>query len=490
MLPVNYYKNEKLVETLDDFLSGLDLSVADFSVKRNSLTGGKNVVIRDEEKSCSLSKRPGTVLVHDLSIVPTSIYRFYKETTGEKIEVITGGTKLFHETTEIFNAFTSGKDFDFQEWYEDTLYMVNGEDGLFKDNGTSVEDVTPAVLSGYKINSITYRMGRLFVADGSTLYWSELNAPENFDANSLLLVDLEKGSHIIKIDNLFDNIIIFTQRNVHVLRGSSNPDSWELENLNTGRGLIAPKTLINVDQRLVGLSNDGLAVFNGTSFEPFPGWEKVKPIFEQADQETLHKSSSIVWDRKIILSIPSSGSTNNDIHIVYDLDLGIYLPKWEGFEANMYSNFDGKGDTGECRFVSNDGNVYKFSKNVFNDNGTPVEFEAETANIAFVGTEYTKKNKKFRVRAEGQGTLNISYKLDNGIYSTPPKEMELSEALTYDSSIKYDSSLKYDTGIGIQDKKSSNSSQSNYIKYKLSHNEDSDCRIISISQFFKTKKAK
>lgn len=477
-------------KTFDNFLAGLNVRDADYLVAMNELTGGQNCLLSAKGKP---SKRPGYEIAYIMPENPKSIYRFYKESDGTKYTIISGGTKLYSGTTQKYTGLTADKTFYWQDWYESLTYGVNGADGLFKFDGTNVTKVSDTNINAIVPKYITFRSDRLFVANNKELWWSDLGQPEVWDGASMLTIPLFEGEVVTGIRKVFNNIAIYKNRGVMLLRGGTDPNTFALEDIEGSYGLIAPKTLASIEGGHVGLCRDGLFFFNGSKQELLPNMEKVYPIIKDADPESLNEACIAVHGRLIKLTFPNYGSSTNDKTLVYDLDLGVFLPVWTNIYANMYSSFEGNADDNLLYFASsNDNNVYRFVDTLFTDNGTNIDWFIETANYHFALPANNKKFKRVRLGAEsGSGTLKFSYKLDGQSYTT---EQDIPFASTYTwgtpGLLWGVTTVKWGQGIGILEPRISNSSKGKYIKYKIRHNGPGDVEFVKITQFFRVKRAK
>jgi hypothetical protein len=309
----------------------------------------------------------------------------------------------------------------------------------------------------------------------------------------MIKIPLYQGESVTGIKNIFNNVAVYKDRGIMVLRGGTDPNTYSLEDINSAYGLIAPKTLCDVDGGHVGLSRDGLFFFNGSKSELFPNMEKVISVIREADPESIYNATAYTHDRKVYLSLPSYGSDVNDLTLVYDLGLGVFLPLWTNVKANMYSAFSGKNDNNLLYFASsNDNNVYRFTPGVHLDNGTAITWVMETKNHAIEGPEKQKKNKKLRVNVENSaGTMGVQYKIDGRTYTTPVS-IPLSGTHAWGEALKQwgDGTLFWGDGMGIINYKVSTSSKSRFIKYKFTHSGTGDVEFVYYTMFYRAKRAK
>jgi hypothetical protein len=479
------------LQTFDNFLGGSNYRDADYLMADNELgPESKNLQLSKLGKP---SKRPGTELIHTMPYIPKSIYRFYKESDLTKHTLITGSTFIHSGTTQKYSGLTANQDFFFQDWYEEFVYMVNGKDGLFKYDGTTVSKATDTNINAIIPKYISQRYNRLFVANEKELWWSDVATPETFDGASMLIVPLFHGERITGIKKIYNNMVIYKHKGIMVLRGGEDPNTFSLEDTNSAYGLIAPKTLVEVEGGHVGLAREGLFFFNGSTTVLFPNVDKVAKLIKSADPESVQNACAYTHDRKIFLCFPSYGETTNDTTLVYDLHLGVFLPQWTGIHANMMADFSGQNDDNYLYFASsNASKVLRFNDGLTSDEGTAITFVMETKNFSFEGPERYKKNKKVRVDVENTaGTLDFQYKLDNQTYTTAIAIPTSSLTAWGTVGLMWGvGTIKWGDGVGMINYRLSNSSKSRYIKYKFTHSGAGDIEFVYFSQFYRAKKSK
>jgi hypothetical protein len=489
----------KLDYTYENFNAGLDLSKADRDIDINAMSGGSNMWIKDGE----LQTRPGTVVESTEDHSLKSIYRFYQTSLGRTQTITTGDTHLYVDGTSKSTLFTADKDFNFEN-YHDTLYMVNGEDGLFKWEGVNLTDVTGPTLADFKLIDLTQNAECLYVLDKDGTMWeSTLGAPETFDANAFKRIPVTEGAIASRIKtHLSGNIAIYTTNDIFVFRpsysgtvGPISANSYSLEALDSGFGLIAPKTLVSVDGEHIGLSRDGAFVFTGSKADLFPGWEKVKPLFDTADPELLHQACASVHNRRIYFSFASYGSSTNDQTIVYDLNRAVYYPIWEGYSVDQYAAYNGPEDTDKLYFI-NGADVCYFDNTVFTDDGTPITCAVETKADNYGKSAADKKTKKARIRTKDTaGNVNFQYDIDNQGWSTNDVLPVVSEVVYGQAGLEYyaisspgTQTWKWGDGLGIKQLKASLRGKGKFIKYRVS--KTGFLKLINITVLYRPRKVR
>jgi hypothetical protein len=485
--------------TYENFGAGLDLSRSDRDIPANAMSGGSNMCFKDGE----LQTRPGTVVESTEDHTLKSIYRFYQTSLDRTQTITTGDIHVYVDGTSVSTAFTSGQLFNFEN-YHDTLYMVNGEDGLFKWDGVTLQDVTGSTLADFKLIDVTQNAECLYILEKDGTMWeSDLGNAEQFDANAFKRIPITEGAIATRIKtHMSGNIAIYTTNDIFVFRpsysGTTGPisaNSYSLEALDSGFGLVAPKTLVNVDGEHIGLSRSGAFVFTGSKADLFPGWERVKTLFDTADPELLHEACATVHNRKIYFSFASYGSSTNDQTIVYDLGMGIFSPIWEGFSVDQYAVYDGPEDVDKLYFI-NGAKVCYFDDTVFTDNGTAISCSVETKADNYDKSAADKKTKKARIRTKDTaGNVNFQNNIDNEGWSTAQVLPVVSEVVYGQAGLEYyavaspgTQTWKWGDGLGIKQLKASLRGKGKFIKYRVS--KTGFLKLINITVIYRPRKVR
>jgi hypothetical protein len=206
-----------------------------------------------------------------------------------------------------------------------------------------------------------------------------------FPATYFFDIAPEDNDEIVEIKVFRDLLIILMKKSVWALRGDGvTLNDNELFKINVPNGCIAPNSVQEVGNNLFYLGDDHVySIFatdqDYTSAQIVSG--KIAPILNGIGATDKALATSVFFDNKYWLSFP------NGITLVYDVILECWT-KFTNIQANSFLVRDGV-----LYFSSNDGYIYRFNENRFNDNGQPINYYLQTKILNF-GMPINKK--KFR----------------------------------------------------------------------------------------------
>lgn len=164
--------------------------------------------------------------------------------------------------TDVKTGLTSNSQTFFEEW-NNYVYSVNGADAPFKWDGTTATAITspPSDWTTTKPNYICEHENRLWTLTASTskVHWSKLDdgnewsttvAPDDAGAHSFRPNDGYTGTGIVSQKS---GVVIFKQNSIHKILGKT-PVSFRFLPLYTTIGCIAPRSIVNVENRLFFLA--------------------------------------------------------------------------------------------------------------------------------------------------------------------------------------------------------------------------------------------
>lgn len=171
--------------------------------------------------------------------------------------------------------------------------------------GWTVTDISANdPLTGAVSMSVMYK-GRRFIAGRSEhIYYSDLNDPETFGADSTFEIGGDDGAtsfddYIGTIQGMYsweDVLLFFMRSTVWVLTGGE-PDVWNLRQVQTVYGSSGPWTLARMEQGLVRyyqLKGDpGIYVFQGSTSKKVS--DPVDPYFEGFSPNLVPKGNPYSW---------------------------------------------------------------------------------------------------------------------------------------------------------------------------------------------------
>ena len=248
------------------------------------------------------------------------------------------GEMLFNEPDDAGKIFPLNS----QEMviFEDCVNYViamNGVDKPWKYDGTYFTYLANAPAKGRYPVLHKEKVFCVDTDDPSTLVWSDSFAPETW--NPLNYWDIRKGDgdEITCILPFVGELLVFKQRSVHALKGTSL-DDFALQEISSTIGCAGPRAAVVHDLKVFFLSERGLHITNGMNIVNIS--EGVIPdTWERVNTNSLHKATLSVWNNLIWISLPIDGNTVNNLTLVYDPATSAFFPM-TGINASCYSYFD------------------------------------------------------------------------------------------------------------------------------------------------------
>ncbi len=249
------------------------------------------------------------------------------------------GEILYNQEPDIFPLNASAP-----VLFEDAVnYVVafNGVDLPWKWNGTYITTLSGAPSKGrYPI----LHKEKLFCVDAdepSTLRWSESFDPEDWSVINYWDIRKGDGDEITALVRFMDDLIIFKNRSIHVLKGTSL-DDFNLQEISDAVGCVGPRAVTTHDLKVYFVSEWGIYVTNGlqtlniTEMAIPDLWERVNP-------EAVHLAALAVWDDMVRISLPMDGSNRNNFTLYYDTKKQAFWPM-TNTDAICYETWnDGQG---------------------------------------------------------------------------------------------------------------------------------------------------
>lgn len=397
---------------LSDFSGGLNKLD---NLKDNEASVCENVIFNNQR---AIEKRPGykefNVVAIDTNPIK-GLYIYHKK-NGERFFIATSGADIYlgNETTGVFSSIKTGlalnKDFTFTT-LGDICYMANGFDNIQKYDGVSVSVDTNAKIGKYIVDHKNHLFLAGSTSEPSIVYFYELADTSKEQGFS---VGDDDGDIISGLIPQMGNLVIFKTSSISILYGD-DPDNFNSRNatkIQPAIGCISPRSIVNIENYIYFLANDGVRVFDGTRT-----WlisKKVKPIIDKiGDPE---KVSSCLYDGHYFLSFPEGSSLYNNAILAYN-----YLYKswtyFSGINASVFNNYDGSQDgkisMDELYFGDNSGKAHRYDDGATSDNGNSINMKYTTKEFNLNSPYIVKTFRKVLASLEG-ANVNMSYSIDQG----------------------------------------------------------------------------
>lgn len=249
--------------------------------------------------------------------------------------------------------------------YNDVLYGVDGNE-LISYNGTS-NAVVQAVTGVFTTpTSAKVHKNRLWIAQGSTVYFSDSNNPTSFPVVNFFQVNTNDGQSIVGMEELLDTLVIFKTDSIWLIKGeplgagtNTTIGNLSLQRINSSIGCVAMRSIVAVDSVIYFMGRSGLYIFENN---------QIKLISQDVNNsfrfDMNPNAISLSWgvysqvQKKYLLGYASSGSNTPDKVLCYDLMLNNFTV-WDHMPGSWATNFRFTQIDSVVMGDPNQGNVYQ-----------------------------------------------------------------------------------------------------------------------------------
>lgn len=219
-----------------------------------------------------------------------------------------------------------------------------------------------------KGNFLTMHNERLVIADKQNLYFSTVTANNGFDIDDFTTPTDEEnsnqhgaeiflysadGTEIKGLSVIFDDIIIFKEKKIYRIFGTS-PSNYQKVELFNASGAIADKSIVSTPHGAYFVQRTGIFMYDGSNCAKISS--KLNEIWKTLDQDAISKCVAYYWDDRYILSVQRLGSNKKDLIIELDTLTNEWTVR-EGINAESFVEFER-----ELLFCSSDGNIYRYDR--------------------------------------------------------------------------------------------------------------------------------
>ncbi len=373
----------------------------------------------------------------------TGLYRYIQEdgdeyflvTSGQKLYTLASGTLTEQGTDEI----GSGAYVHFETAYDDCI-ICDGTQGPKKFDGSTVASLGGSP-PGQARQSLFIR-NRLFIfgntTDPSVLYYSDAGNIEAGYGTNFINCDKDDGQQITAIYQLFlpaqlDPIIIVGKtRSVGIVTGDGTASApFTFYKINQDSGIPGFRSVVQHGQNASYLTFEGVKSYrtdiNDVNLQQRDISEDVEDQFYDLNRTSLDKS--IAWhdprNTRISFAVPEDGKTLPNVIWHWD------TRKAEWYKERYGGDFDITAvlldSDGTWYHGDSNGDIHVHSKVVYNYNTQPINAYCKTDYIDFYEPHLWKRVIQARaiLRGDGNYSLGVSTKLDNGAKSGSSHQLRL-----------------------------------------------------------------
>ena len=166
------------------------------------------------------------------------------------------------------------------------------------------------------------------------IYWSNAFDPNDWELDwedssnvggGFIDIATFDGTRIRAIISAFDEVLVFKDKSIHRITGSS-PGEFSVASVYSSEGTLAPRSIVYTGDKVYFLTVDGLCVYNGVTAAPMSalGDRKLRDIWKRINESTISTACAVLKDNIIYLAVPLDGSVINTHVIEYNLYDGTY----------------------------------------------------------------------------------------------------------------------------------------------------------------------
>lgn len=254
-----------------------------------------------------MEKRPGQARFNgtELPEAPHGMYSYYNGDIRKLLAM--SGTKLFawDPSTSTFDEIRASLDDEATMEFETCAnYMVgmNGVDAPFKWSGAGSTSVLAQAPVGRYPTLFKEKLFCVPASDKSQLWWSDSLAPETWPAVNYWDIKKGDGDEITCLRGFYGDLVIFKNRSIHLLRGTSL-DDFRLDEMDSRIGCVGNGAAAVYEGGLYFVCTEGVGVFNGLSAKIISDG-KIPKLWRDIDKASIGKARISVWDNWIWAALP------------------------------------------------------------------------------------------------------------------------------------------------------------------------------------------
>jgi len=288
-------------------------------------------------------------------------------------ELQNAGTPVLHEamviyegrpTAEVLKSGLSYSSFYSFAQLVDKMVICNGVDKPLKYDGATVATIDAAPVG--KV-ACTYRE-RVFLARGSTLYFSDPTNVDSWPATNFIDVNPDDGDEIVALVPLSTTLLIVKRYSMYFLTGYG-PQSFRVEPAATV-GSISHHGVADTPYGVFEVDREGVWVTDFRKQEQVT--LPVRELWGRLNQRALDKVAVFYLRDKLLVAAPESGFSYNNLVLVYDLVHKAWSV-WRNVYASCFAVFRERGRWVYLFGDSRTGNVWELT-----DAGEPFSAIIET----------------------------------------------------------------------------------------------------------------
>lgn len=208
------------------------------------------------------------------------------------------------------------------------LYVGDNVNNIHSiDNSFNFTDLGDTSTSPPKTNIFEYHDNRMFYSKDDRIYYSDtINPASVTKATNYFSALLGAKGQVKALNSLKEKDLIIFKENTTLrlnTNGTTPLSDWNLDIINSKIGTSSPKSIVNVGDDLVFLSNEPqVRVLSKTQFNTLQIGvlsKEVQNYLDDINWSAIDKAVAVYYDNKYILAIPTNTSTYPDTILIWDL---------------------------------------------------------------------------------------------------------------------------------------------------------------------------
>lgn len=304
--------------------------------------------------------------------------------------------------------------------FEDCVEYVismNGVNAPWKWDGSIITNLSNAPSKGrYPI----LHKEKLFCVDASapsTLKWSESFKPEIWPAVNYWDIRKGDGDEITCLVKFIDDLLIFKNRSLHALKGTSLGD-FSVHEISSQVGCVGPRAATVHDLKVYFVSENGLYVTNGLNTLNISDMV-IPDTWDGLNKNYLHRAALSTWNDLVWIALPTGTATHNNLVLIYDPRKQAFWPMTE-MGANCYAYYNDGTGTGVKLYAGSPSDGYVRIQDQNNDDcGAAIAAYWRGKYFDMGMPEIEKKARKLYVQdsPDTAAKVNVAVSVDYGAYN-------------------------------------------------------------------------
>lgn len=185
------------------------------------------------------------------------------------------------------------------------------------------------------VKFLAYHQGRMFVADDTNVYWSELDAPEAFSSLSVDGINKGDGEKITGLVSDHEVLLVLKEHRVYGIFNGNNPTTWQVRLVSADTGCASHRTIVRQNGWTLWWSPRGLVRWDGSVVD-LVGLRLYGSIDDTYNTEEFIRASAapIRAEDRYIVAVPSTGQVRATRIIPFNVTLGVFeATYWDPMDA-------------------------------------------------------------------------------------------------------------------------------------------------------------